>query len=213
MFKAVVFDYNGVLVDDLIYHRDAYLRVAEDLDYTISSQDVWDLISTTPDAKRVLFGDISDNRWKEIRSLKDKYYFDMIRSGNILLPDVDEVLPYLSKSYDLALVSNTARYYYNQIFPAQLADCFKTTLFAGEVDPPKPAPEPLLKTMQILGVGPEECCYVGDSISDAEMTTSAGVMMFGITTGHNSGQELKDAGAAWIVENLKDLLAEIENIR
>ena len=98
MLKAVVFDYNGVLVDDLTYHRDAYLRVAEDLDYTISSQDVWDLISTTPDAKRVLFGDISDNRWKEIKSLKDKYYFEMVETGNIMIPDTEDVLISLSKT-------------------------------------------------------------------------------------------------------------------
>ena len=125
MYKAVVFDYNGVLVDDLIYHRDAYLQVADDLNYTISSQDLWDLISATPDAKRVLFGEISDERWKEIRALKDRYYFEMVKSGSILIPEAEDVLLSLSTSYVLALVSNTARNYFEHLFPKHLAACFK----------------------------------------------------------------------------------------
>ena len=213
MFKAVVFDYNGVLVDDLIYHRDAYLRVAEDLDYTISSQDVWDLISTTPDAKRVLFGDISDERWKEIRSLKDKYYFEMVETGNIIIPDAEDVLISLSKTHVLALVSNTARNYFEHLFPKHLAACFKTTRFAGEVNPPKPSPEPILKTMEFLSVSPKECCYVGDALSDVQMAKRAGVKIFCVTTGHNTAEELRTAGADWIGGNLWEFHDEIQPSR
>ena len=209
MFKAVVFDYNGVLVDDLVYHRDAYLRVADDLNYTISSEDLWNLISATPDAKRVLFGDISDERWKEIRSLKDRYYFEMVKSGNILIPEAEDVLISLSKSYVLALVSNTARNYFEELFPKHLAACFKTTRFAGEVNPPKPAPEPILKTMEFLSVDPESCCYIGDAISDVEMAKRAGIKIFCVTTGHNSADELAAAGADWIGEDLWEFHNEI----
>ncbi len=213
MFKAVVFDYNGVLVDDLIYHRDAYLRVAEDLDYTISSQDVWDLISTTPDAKRVLFGDISDNRWKEIKSLKDKYYFEMVEAGNIMIPDTEDVLISLSTTHVLALVSNTARHYFEHLFPKHLAACFKTTRFAGEVNPPKPSPEPILKTMEFLSVSPKDCCYVGDALSDVQMAKSAGVKIFCVTTGHHSAEELNTACADCFGENLWDFHDEIRRSR
>lgn len=213
MFKAVVFDYNGVLVDDLIYHRDAYLRVAEDLDYTISSQDIWDLISATPDAKRVLFGDISDERWKEIRSLKDKYYFEMVETGNIIIPEAEDVLISLSKTHVLALVSNTARNYFEHLFPKHLAACFKTTFFSGEVNPPKPSPEPILKTMEFLAVSPKECCYVGDALSDVQMAKSAGVNIFCVTTGHHSAEELKTAGADWIGGNLWEFHDEIRRSR
>ena len=210
MFKAVVFDYNGVLVDDLVYHRDAYLRVADDLNYTISSEDLWDLISATPDAKRVLFGDVTDEKWKEIRSLKDQYYFELVKSGDILIPEAEDILISLSKSYVLALVSNTARNYFEHLFPKHLAACFKTTCFAGEVNPPKPAPEPILKTMEFLSVGPEACCYVGDARSDVEMAKRAGVKIFCVTTGHNSADELKTAGADWIGKNLKAFHDELQ---
>ena len=209
MLKAVIFDYNGVLVDDLAYHRDAYLRVAEDLGYAISSQDVWDLISATPDAKRVLFGNLSDERWNEIRSLKDKYYFEMVKTGNIIIPEAEDVLISLSKTHVLALVSNTARSYFNRLFPKHLAACFHITRFAGEVNPPKPAPEPLLKTMEYLSVGPKECCYVGDALSDVQMAKRAGVKIFCVATGHHSAEELKTAGADWIGDNLWEFHDEI----
>jgi len=213
MLKAVVFDYNGVLVDDLVYHRDAYLKVSEDWGYSISPQDVWDLVSATPDAKRVLFGNISDETWREIRALKDKYYFEMVETGNIIIPDAEDVLISLSKTHVLALVSNTARNYFEHLFPKHLAACFKTTRFSGEVNPPKPSPEPILKTMEFLSVSPKECCYVGDALSDVQMAKSAGVKIFCVTTGHHSAEELRTAGADWIGGNLWEFYDEIRRSR
>ena len=83
MLKAIIFDYNGILVDDLVYHRDAYIRVAEKLGFSLSPDAIWQYISATPDEKRVLFGEITDETWRKIRSLKDKYYFEMIEQKKL----------------------------------------------------------------------------------------------------------------------------------
>ncbi len=211
MLKAVVFDYNGILVDDLTLHLDAYMCVAKDLKYTLDPDDLWSLISATPDEKRFLFGDISDETWYDIRQLKDKYYYEMAASGNIIIPGAVEILKSLSQSYPLALVSNTSRRYFERCFLPEGIACFKETLFSEEMEKPKPSPEPLFRIMKLLDVKIDECCYVGDAISDVQMAKSAGVKMFGVTTGHHSKDDLKNAGADWIVNDLNEFAALVRN--
>lgn len=211
MLKALVFDYNGILVDDLKLHLDAYMCVAKDLGYSLNPEDLWSLISATPDEKKFLFGDISDETWTDIRGLKDRYYYDMATSVDIIIPGAVEVLRSLSSRYPLALVSNTSRSYFERCFPKDGIECFTETLFSEEMEHPKPSPDPLLKILSRLQVNADECCYVGDAVSDVQMAKSAGVAMFGVTTGHHSEQDLRNAGADWIVSSLDEFAALIQN--
>ncbi len=46
----------------------------------------------------------------------------------------------------------------------------------GDTTPkPKPAPEPLLHACKLIGVHPEECVYVGDSLTDIQAGKAAGM--------------------------------------
>ena len=116
----------------------------------------------------------------------------------------------LSGKYLLALLSNTTRENFNGIFPATLAGYFRETLFADEVKKPKPSPEPLLEIMRRLRVIKEECCYVGDSLLDVQMSMSAGISVYGVATGHDSVDELSSAGADHVVASLTELKKKLE---
>jgi len=209
--EAIVFDYNGVLVDDLILHRDAYLRVAGDLGLPLDPKDIWNLISATPDEKRFLFGQIDDAEWADIRRRKDRYYFEMAASGDIVIPGAVVALESLSRSYPLALVSNTSRRYFEACFPRKGRECFRETLFCEDMDRPKPSADPLLKILDRLRIEKNRCCYIGDAVSDVQMAKEAGVRMIGILTGHHSETDLKQAGADRIVRNLSEFASLIRN--
>jgi len=204
MLKAVIFDYNGLLVDDLKLHEEAYMRTSMDLDILLSRGTVRKFLSHTPEQKRTpCFGDISDETWQKILTLKKKYYFSLLEKT------VGTVLTSLSESFALGLVSNTSREYFELSFPRHLATLFRETIFAGEVDNPKPSPEPLLKVMASMGIGPDECCYVGDSVLDVRMAKVAGVRIFSIETGDNSQKELLAAGADCVLDSLQELAIQI----
>jgi len=211
MLKALVFDYNGILVDDLKLHLDAYMRVAEDLGFHLNPDDIWALISATPDEKKTLFGDISDETWYKIRRLKDSYYYDMAATVDIVIPGAVEVIQSLAATYPLALISNTSRRYFEKCFPKEGIECFMETLFSEEMQRPKPSPDPLFTILHRLKVNADECCYIGDAVSDVQMAKSAGVAMFGVTTGHHCEQDLRNAGADWIVSSLDELVDLIRN--
>ena len=212
MRKAIIFDYNGVLVDDLKVHEDAYIFAAKAFALPLSREIVSRYVSYTIERKRkYYFGDISDKQWEDLLQTKTRRYFELAAKKDLVFPDVAVVLTSLSKQYLLALISNTTRENFNGVFPARFWGLFRETLFADEVKNPKPSPEPLLEIMRRLGVTQDECCYVGDSLLDIRMSQSAGVTVYGVATGHNSLDELRSAGADYAVSSLSELKKSLES--
>jgi HAD superfamily hydrolase (TIGR01549 family) len=212
MLKAILFDYNGVLVDDLKVHEDAYLFAANEFDLPLSRETVIRYVSYAMERKRKFyFGDISGSLWEDLLRTKTRRYFEIAAKKKLVFPDVGTVLASLSEKYILALISNTTREYFNGVFPADFSCFFRETLFADEMEKPKPSPEPILKIMRRLKVTKEECCYVGDSLLDMQMSKAAGISGYGVTTGHNTMDELKAAGAYDVVTRLSELKKKLES--
>ncbi len=206
MLKAVIFDYNGVLLNDLDYQVESYWKAATDTGFNITRETVRKYISYPPVQKKNLyFQNISEPEWKRIFDLKERYYYKLTDQKYLLFPDAETLLPALARHYTLALVSNTVRSLFERTFPLHLADLFRVTLFADEVNEPKPSPQPLLNTVQLLGISRNECCYVGDSVEDIRMSRAAGVKIYSVATGVCSRETLVEAGADTLVANLKDL--------
>jgi HAD superfamily hydrolase (TIGR01549 family) len=213
VLKAIIFDYNGILVDDLKFHEEAYWRAGEHVGIPLTSETVRKYLSYSPEQKRkLLYGDISDETWKEISRLRARFYFELAEKGNVVFPDVEPVLIHLAHRYKLALISNTRRDYFSRIFPRKLVKLFRETMFLDEIGKPKPSPDPLLLMMERLGIGGEECCYVGDSVLDIQMAKGAGIKVFSVATGDNSYEELRAAGADWVVDNLSELREKLEAV-
>jgi phosphoglycolate phosphatase len=212
MFQAIIFDYNGVLINDLEFHEEAYLMAAKEMGFPLTREVARKYISATAIQKRKLyFGDISDDAWNRLFLLKTEYYFDLIEHRSPLFPEVKEVLSFLGRRYLLGLLSNTPRGYFEKVFPQDLARLFQATTFGDEMRDPKPDPGPLLGMMRRLNVSPDQCCYVGDSISDVLMAKRAGIRIFSVTTGDSSEEELIKAGSDRILNRLSDLIRELNS--
>jgi HAD superfamily hydrolase (TIGR01549 family) len=211
MFKAIIFDYNGVLINDLDVHEGAYIKVAKEFGLSLSREVFRKYFSASPEQKRVLFfGEIPDETWNRLFQVKTEYYFELAKERNLLFSEVREVLVSLSKKYLLGLVTNTPRIYFERIFPSDLSPLFREMIFSDEAMKPKPSPEPLLEMMRRMGITADQCCYVGDSISDVTMAKQAGVRIFVVTTGDGSREELQGAEPDGILNSLSELEEELQ---
>jgi HAD superfamily hydrolase (TIGR01549 family) len=210
MLKAIVFDYNGTLVDDLDLTVDSYFRAANESGFRLSREYVQRHISQPPSAKRGLyFGTITDAEWKAIVELRKTIYTELASSVFKLFPQTESFLIALSSRYRLGVISNTYRDLFVKLFPAHLAGLFQASLFFDEVPDPKPSPAPMYSILQTLGVQAYECGYVGDAIEDVQMARAAGVKSFGLATGACSLEELRQAGADWTGADLDALAAHL----
>jgi HAD superfamily hydrolase (TIGR01509 family) len=72
--------------------------------------------------------------------------------------------------------------------------------------PHKPAPDVVLKSLAELGVGPEDCLFVGDAPADMEAGRRAGVKTCAVRYGYGSRVELERLGPDYWVSDLRELL-------
>ena len=72
--------------------------------------------------------------------------------------------------------------------------------------PRKPDPAAALYIAAALGHSPEECLYLGDTDTDMQTATRAGMYALGATWGFRSGDELRRSGARDLLDAPLDLL-------
>jgi len=78
----------------------------------------------------------------------------------------------------------------------------------SHVEHAKPAPDLLLLAASRLGVDPGRCWAVGDATWDVRAAVAAGMTAIGVTAGSAVGAaELRDAGAAVVLDSLEELAA------
>lgn len=70
----------------------------------------------------------------------------------------------------------------------------------------KPAPDGPLKIAGEFGVLPQECMYLGDSGTDMQTGTAAGMYTIGVLWGYREEKELLENGAEALAEKPEDIL-------
>lgn len=73
--------------------------------------------------------------------------------------------------------------------------------------PPKPDPAAALEVAGLLHCSPQEVLYVGDTSIDMRTARSAGMDPVGVLWGFRTADELKEAGAAWLIDRPRELPA------
>ena len=72
----------------------------------------------------------------------------------------------------------------------------------------KPDPLPLLHAAEKYRASPQECCLIGDSVTDVKAARAAGFYVVCVSYGYNHGQDIRDAKPDRVVDSLAEL-AEI----
>ncbi len=72
----------------------------------------------------------------------------------------------------------------------------------------KPDPEPYRRGAELIRSMPAECIVVEDAPSGVGAGLAAGCRVLGVLGSHNE-EELRAAGATWIVQSLEDVSAEV----
>ena len=87
-----------------------------------------------------------------------------------------------------------------------VAEHMSYVLGADMVDKSKPDPEPVLKTLAALQIPAAQTLVVGDMPVDILMGKAAGAMTCGVTWGNATKDDLQEAGADYIIDDISELL-------
>ncbi|KZL05915.1 HAD-IA family hydrolase [Pseudovibrio sp. Ad26] len=83
---------------------------------------------------------------------------------------------------------------------------FFTTMQTADVAPSKPNPGMIFQAMSETGVDLENTIMIGDTTFDMHMARNAGVKSVGVTWGYHSAEDVKSAGATYIINQFKELI-------
>lgn len=86
-------------------------------------------------------------------------------------------------------------------------DAITDTATSDDVEEGKPAPEPVLRALDMVQAPPERAVFVGDTVWDMKAAVRAGVSGVGLLCGGIPRGDLEEAGAAAVYGDPADLLA------
>lgn len=196
-FSSVVFDMDGTMIDNMQYHKRAWISFFATYDILITD----DLFKRDISGKsnnhilQTFFAkDLTLDEIKTFSEKKEALYREIYKDAIHEIRGLKDVLETL-KGYDKQLAIATTATQKNRDFAlSQLALSPYFAVIKGEehVKHGKPHPEIYLATAKDLGVAPNNCIVFEDTPSGVAAAVDAGMTVVGLLTTH-SKEELHRA--------------------
>ncbi len=205
-FAAVVFDFDGTLIDSYpaIAASVNFVRAAHGLP-PMSLADVKRHVGRGPDY--LLAHTVPGYRPEIDVARYREHHPTVMFEGTTLLPGAAEVLAALhGAGKRLGLCSNKPRRFSAELLRhLGIAGLFDVVLGPEDVARPKPAPDMLVLMLSRLGLPANHVLYVGDMTVDVETARAAGVAVWVVPTGSDSRAALQAARPDRILGGLHEV--------
>ena len=225
MLRAVIFDFNGIIVNDEPIHFRLFQRVFAEEGMTLTEEDYYTRYLGFDDRGAFEAGYRENNRalpsdkLAELIARKAVYYQQAIRDHVEIFPGVKHLIASLSKNLPLAVASGALRSEIEAILTtAGLIGEFAVIVSAEDVSHGKPEPEIFLKALAGLNdkaptqtpIAAADCVVIEDSKEGIKGARRAGMKCLAVTNSHPA-ELLGEADA--IVSSLETVsLATLEKL-
>jgi len=207
--KAVIFDFDGTLVDTMGSIWVEYQRVMDIMglrritqrEFTHHIGRAWDEIITT--------------LWPDVDPREFTSHYQVESEEFKPFPGAVKALKELSKKYVLAIMTSRGE---KTLFPGLKkagldTSLFKSICFRGGLKYNKPDPRALTQACQVLGVKPHQVVYVGDSIIDARCALDAGAGFVAVLSGGADPEDFREMGVEEIIPSVASLPSALKKRR
>ena len=204
---CVIWDVDGVLVDNYQAHFESWRKTAEGRGASYTEEDFKSGFGKTSrqHLKENFGASMTDDEIAEIDAEKEALYREMVGEDFPAMPGARELVNEL-KGADFKIALATSGPAANAMLAVRMLKLqpFLSTVVTGsDIAKGKPDPEIFLKTAQNCGVKAERCVVVEDSAFGVEAAKAAGMGCLGLlSTGHDAS-ELE--GADRVVDTLEGL--------
>jgi phosphoglycolate phosphatase len=217
MFKAILFDLDGTLLDTVTDLADAMNASLVHFGFSPQPVDAYkyfigDAVET--EAKRALPESAREPEIiKKVADFSEQIYNKCWHKHTRPYPGIPELLSNLTKrGLPLTILSNKPDYF-TRIMVEKLLSSWRFEVVRGALPdiPIKPDPAAALQIAEQLKILPEHFLYLGDTNTDMKTAVAAGMFPLGCLWGYRTADELLDAGAKALVKTPKEVLAFLDN--
>ena len=198
MLKAIILDFNGVILDDEPLHFAAMRETAASLGINLTKNEYWDRYLPLDDRQcleaicRDHSVSLTDPQRARALDLKSQLYRRQLREGLPLFPGAAEFVKAAAAHYPLAICSGARRdEIESTLESAALRRYFVFILGAEDFIRGKPHPESFLLTLerlnQLSGKAPVlsgECLVIEDSVRGVHGAKTAGMVCVAVANSY-----------------------------
>ena len=206
--RAIIFDFNGVIVDDEPLHLELFRQVLLEEGIFLTDEEYHErylgfddrgcFTEALKDNKRT--PDAADEEFiQALIRRKAAYYRQAIEERFLLFPGVVEFIKSCAEKYPLAIASGALRPEIEFVLErGGISDCFKLIVAAEDVSECKPDPEGYLRALGLLNaisdapIQAHECLVIEDSVAGVEAAKRAGMRCVAVTNSY-AAEELQAA--------------------
>ena len=199
MLRAVIFDFNGIIVDDEPIHFKLFQRVLGEEGITLTEEAYYARYLGFDDRGAFMAGfrehgrPLSDAKLAALIKRKADYYQEAIRNHVTVFPGVKNLVADLARTLPLAVASGALRHEIETILKTLgLLDHFRAIVAAEDVSQGKPEPEIYLKALAALNsrggngkpIEAADCVVIEDSKEGIRGARRAGMKCLAVTNSH-----------------------------
>lgn len=184
--KGVIFDMDGVILDNNEWHVASWLVYAQKLGIDLKREEFPTRVfgKTNEEILLLAFPTASNDQLLQWSLEKEALYRQMYQPHFELTPGLLSLLENLkTKNVKLAVASNAPKVNVDfALNEGKIRSFFQSILFFGIVPNPKPAPDIYLESARRLQLLPADCYVIEDSPTGIQAAVAAGCTAIGITT-------------------------------
>lgn len=178
MFRTILFDNDGILVDTEKLYFQANRRIMREQGLDLSAEQylqfflnenlgMWHLLEPLGYSADTLAG---------LRQKRNDYYAGLLATENISVDGARQALETLSTRFQIGIVTSSRREHFTLIHQRTgFAEFFDFVVAEGDYTRSKPDPEPYLVAVKRSGFSPAECLAIEDSPRGLRAAKTAGL--------------------------------------
>lgn len=202
--KAIIFDFDGVVVNSEPYYEESIIDVFKENHINIPIKD-WENFKGMADKEFFPLMVSMYNFQGDIDILKNNIY-DRMKKKLITLNYIDGFKKFfdsIKNEFSIGLVTSTSRNHIEWLTEnTQIEDLFELKVTATDVENTKPHPEPYETMAKLLEINPENIIVIEDSINGLISAQKAGMQTIALLTSFTRD---KVDFADYIAENYLEL--------
>jgi len=204
MSTGILFDFNGVIVDDEPQHCEALITTLAEYGHPLDRDTYYRDYLGFDDRECFRFSfaragePLAEDRLREAIERKNAHYERAIRGSLRLVPGVAEFVEEAAlDGHQLAIVSGALRREIELVLElAGLRPHFAEIVAAEDVSACKPDPQGFNRALERLEVEPRRCVVVEDSLPGLAAARAAGLRCAVLTTSHST-ESFSGADLVW----------------
>ena len=200
MLRAIIFDFNGIILNDEPLHFSSMRDVVATFGITLSAEDYWNRYLPFNDEHCLKA--VCQDRGLELTSLqrdqalkeKSRLYHERLQNRYPLFPGAADFVRAASQQYPLAIASGAQKADIEETLRVtNLQDCFRCVVAAEDFKLGKPHPESFLTTLERLNIHldglvspiqPRECLVIEDAVAGVQGARAAGMVCLAVSNSY-----------------------------